>query len=444
MKQFRALFLTLTFAVGLRAQLPVPLGTSGNFTVLAGSTVSNTGPTIVFGNVGVFAGTAVVGFPPGIVVNGVIHAGNAVAQQAQADLTVAYVNAAGRPFDANLPGDIGGLSFLPGVYRQSTSLGITGTVTLNGNGNPNAVFIFQIGSGLTTATGNSVVNLINGAQASNVFWQVGSSAVLGTNTIFNGTILAQASITLTTGAVLNGRALARIGAVTLDTNSANNPGPSGAPAGLSLLSCGFPSGVLNQPYNSALVATGGLPPYTYSISVGILPTGLGINATTGAIVGTPTVAGIYNYTARVVDSTAAAATSSCSINISAAAAPLSVNCAPGSNGLVNTSFASGLAALGGVPAYVYSIINGALPPGLHLNSATGAITGTPVTPGVFSYTARVVDSTSAVATNGCFTIITAAALPIPAPSPLILILTAMAIVGLYNTRDRWMKPFHRN
>jgi hypothetical protein len=185
-----------------------------------------------------------------------------VAAAAQNDLTTAYVDAAGRAANATVAGDIGGQTFLPGVYKSTSTLGITGTVTLNGNGNSSAVFIFQIASTLTTAAGNSIVNLIGGAQASNVFWQVGSSATLGTNTVFNGTILAQASITLTTGAVLNGRALARTGAVTLDTNAVTSPGSAGAPGALSV-SCAFPTAVLNQPYTSAVTANGGIPPYIF-------------------------------------------------------------------------------------------------------------------------------------------------------------------------------------
>ena len=235
----KKLGLFLGFTLGLQAQLPVALGTAGSFGVLAGSTVTNTGPTVVNGNLGVSAGTAVSGFPPGSV-TGTIYTGvGSLAGTAQNDLTAAFVDAAGRacPGPA-MPGEIGGTVILPGVYCNATSVGITGTVTLNGNGNPNAVFIFQIGSTLTTAAGNSHVNLIGGAQASNVFWQVGSSATLGTNTTFNGIILAQDSITLTTGAVLNGRALARTGAVTLDSNLMTNPDtspPAGVPAPPSLI-----------------------------------------------------------------------------------------------------------------------------------------------------------------------------------------------------------------
>jgi Ice-binding-like len=198
------------------ATAPVNLGTAGNFAVLGGQTVTNTGPSVITGDLGVSPASAVTGFPPGTVF-GTIHAADAVAAQAQVDLTAAYNDAAGRAPATALPGDIGGMTLTPGVYNASSSLGITGTVTLDGQGDPNAVFIIQVGSALTTASG-SVVNLINGAQACNVFWQVGSSATLGTGSTFSGNILALTSITATTGANVNGRLLARNGAVTLDTN----------------------------------------------------------------------------------------------------------------------------------------------------------------------------------------------------------------------------------
>jgi hypothetical protein len=333
MKHFGALLLCLTYPVFLEAQAPVPLGTSGNFAVLAGSTVTNTGSTVINGNVGVSPGTSVTGFPPGIVNGGSIHAADGVAGTAQNDLTTAYVNATGRPSNGALPGDIGGMTFLPGVYTTASSLGITGTVTLNGNGNPNAVFIFQIGSTLTTAANNSIVNLIGGAQVSNVFWQVGSSATLGTYTLFNGTILAQASITLNTGAVLNGRALARTGAVTLAGNTVSNPGASG---GALSLSCPFPTGQLNQSYSSALVASGGIPPYVYSISAGSLPSLLTLNSSTGAITGPPLVQGAFSFTGAVVDSTSTTATAGCTITIGAA---VPITPGPPSSLLVFTSLA---------------------------------------------------------------------------------------------------------
>jgi uncharacterized repeat protein (TIGR01451 family) len=210
------LLMVVVFPAASAAQPAVGLGTAEPFAVLAGSTVTNTGPSVINGNLGVSPGTAITGFPPGIV-NGTIHATNEVATQAQADLTVAYNDAAGRQPAALVPGDLGGLTLTPGAYRRDSSLLITGDVILDGQGDPNSVFIFQVGSTLTTASISRVV-LTRGAQSCNIFWQIGSSATLGTETTFRGTIMALQSITLNTGATIQGRALARNGAVTLDTN----------------------------------------------------------------------------------------------------------------------------------------------------------------------------------------------------------------------------------
>lgn len=188
----------------------------GNFSVLAGSTVTNTGSTTVSGDVGVSPGTAVTGFPPGLA-GGTIHTADGAAAQAQAALTAAYIDAAGRSGGTSVAGDLVGLTFTAGVYKSTSSLAISGDVTLDAQGDPAAVFIFQISSTLTTASGSHVV-LANGAKACNVFWQVGSSATLGTNSVFKGNILALTSITITTGVNLEGRALARNGAVTLDAD----------------------------------------------------------------------------------------------------------------------------------------------------------------------------------------------------------------------------------
>uniref|UniRef100_E6PWR9 Antifreeze protein n=1 Tax=mine drainage metagenome TaxID=410659 RepID=E6PWR9_9ZZZZ len=199
--------------------LPVALCPNiGNFSVLAGSTVTNTGTSTITGDVGVSPGSSVTGFPPGqLVGGGTIHSADGAAAQAQTALASAYVDAAGRSGGTPEAGDLVGKTLTAGVYTSSSSLAISGDVTLDAQGNPNAIFIFQIGSTLTTASGSHVV-LANGAKACNVFWQVGSSATLGTNSVFKGNILALASITITTGVNLEGRALARTGAVTLDTN----------------------------------------------------------------------------------------------------------------------------------------------------------------------------------------------------------------------------------
>ncbi len=219
----------------------IDLGSAGNFAVLAGSTVTNTGNTVITGGgVGVSPGTAITGFPPGtIALPFTMHNGDAVAAQAQSDLTIAYNVAVGLAPTQTLTGqDLGGLTLTPGVYFFSSTAQLTGTLTLNDLGNPNDQFVFQIGSTLTTASNSKVVTIGGSIPGSNVFWQVGSSATLGTGTAFEGHILALTSITLTTDAtILNGSALARNGAVTLDTNTISSivPLPTAAAMGMVLL-----------------------------------------------------------------------------------------------------------------------------------------------------------------------------------------------------------------
>lgn len=204
---------------------PSPLGTACNFGILGATpVVSSVGLTkILGGDVGIWPAASVTGFPPATL-TGATHLGDAVAQTAQGDLTVAYNNMAGAAGGQVLPADAGGLTLAPGVYKTTSaqpSLGITGNLTLAGPAT--GVWIFQVVSTVTTASGNSQIIMSGGGLSKNVFWQVGSSATLGTNTTFAGNILAQASITVNTGATLNGRALARTGAVTLDSNTVNVP-----------------------------------------------------------------------------------------------------------------------------------------------------------------------------------------------------------------------------
>ena len=196
----------------------VSLGTAGSYAVLAGSTVTNTGPSVLTGNLGLSPGSSVTGFPSGIV-NGTINLANGPALKAQSDLTIAYNAAMGLSPTMTLTGqNLGGMILTPGVYFFASSAQLTGMLTLNNLGNPNALFVFQIGSTLTTASNSSVI-FSNSLTDSNVFWQVGSSATLGTTTAFQGNILALTSITLNTGASIGcGSALARNGAVTLDNN----------------------------------------------------------------------------------------------------------------------------------------------------------------------------------------------------------------------------------
>jgi hypothetical protein len=198
------------------ATATVGLGTAASFSVLGASTVTNTGPTTMFGDLGLSPGSSVTGAPQ---VLGQTHVDDAVAIGAKNDLTTAYNDAAGRPASGSAGTELAGQTFLPGVRSASSSLLLSsGSVTLDAQGDPNAVFIFQIGSTLITGSGTSV-RLVNGAQACNVFWQVGSSATLGTGTRFVGTIMALATITANTAATIHGRLLAQTAAVNLDTNT---------------------------------------------------------------------------------------------------------------------------------------------------------------------------------------------------------------------------------
>ena len=208
------------------AQAPVGLGTADAFAVLAGSGITNTGPTTVTGDVGTFPTPSETGFGSMTII-GTNHAGDAVTQQAKNDLLTAYTDAAGRNPATSTTVELGGLTLLPGVYTSPT-FGLTGTLTLDAQGDPAAQFIFQAGSTLVTAS-NSHVSLINGAQGCNVVWQLGSSATFGTGTQFVGNVLAHASITANTGATFQGRLLARDGAVTLDTNTVTKATCASAP-----------------------------------------------------------------------------------------------------------------------------------------------------------------------------------------------------------------------
>jgi len=241
---------------GLAAVALPRLLSAGNYTVMAGSAITNTGPTVITGNLAIAPNnaTSVTGFPPGIV-TGTQDPGNANAIQAQTDLVTTYNDAAGATPFTDLTGqNLGGKNLGPGVYRFSSSAQLTGTMTLDGQGSKNAVFIFQIGSTLTTAS-NSRVLLINGAGGCAVFWQVTSSATLGTGTTFQGNLIALTSITMTTGATIGvgggangGRALARNGALTLDSNIITPP-----PAACSFVPAPTPS-------PSGLPNAGALPP----------------------------------------------------------------------------------------------------------------------------------------------------------------------------------------
>ncbi len=254
-----ALFIAAPFHEAL-AQVAPPLGTTQSFAVLGGASVVNTGSTVIIGDVGVSPGTVVSGFPPGTETGGTIHATDAVAGQAQIANTAAYLNLAGQtPVTQTLTGvDLGGQTLVPGVYSFSSSAQLTGALTLDAGGNSAAVWVFQIGSTLTTASGSSVV-LINGAAPCNVFWQVGSSATLGSTTNFVGNVFALTSITLITGATVEGRLLAQNGSVTMDSNT------------VSISACGGTTGTpvpptLSKAFSPATINAGGSSTLTITLS----------------------------------------------------------------------------------------------------------------------------------------------------------------------------------
>jgi len=379
----------------------ISLGTAQNFGALGGSAVTNTGLTVVNANVGVSPGTAVTGFPPGVIIGGAIHSNDAVAMQAQSDLTTAYNNIAATPCNVDLTGqDLGGLTLTPGVYCFSSSAQLTGTLTLDRQGNANALFLFKIGSTLTTASG-AAVTFINpsGAACNSAYWQVGSSATLGTGTSFAGDILALTSITLTTGASTTGRTLARNGAVTLDTNNVNTCGPSVICPIITVNPATLPNGMAGTPYNQIVTASGGTAPYAFAVSSGALPTGLLLNSTTGAITGTPTTPGTFTFTITATDANGCSGSRQYTIIIASAipgCAAITLSPATLPPGAIGLPYSQSITASGGTAPYTYTLPSGALPIGLSLNSATGSISGVPLQTGLFNFRVRATDAAGCV------------------------------------------------
>lgn len=432
---FASLGIALFLLAATPAAAQISLGTAQNFGVLGGSAVTNTGTTTVNGNVGVSPGSSVTGFPPGVVVGGTIHNNDAVAVQAQNDLTTAYNNIVATPCTVDLTGqNLGGLTLTPGVYCFSSSAQLTGALILDALGNPNALFLFKIGSTLTTSSGASV-SVINGGNACNhVFWQVGSSATIGTASSFAGDILALTSITVTTGANTSGRLLARNGAVTLDTNNVNSCGVVLCPV-ITVNPPTLPNGTVGAAYNQVVSATGGTAPYTFSVSSGALPTGLLLNPATGAITGSPTVAGTFNFTITATDAAGCLGSRPYSIVIAAPGCPaITLTPATLPPGVTGTPYSQSVTGSGGTPPYTFAVASGALPTGLTLNPATGSISGVPLQPGLFSFTLRATDA------GGCtgaapytVTIIAGAIAGIPTLDPLSLTLLSvlLAAAGLF-------------
>ncbi|MEO6325223.1 MAG: ice-binding family protein, partial [Thermoanaerobaculia bacterium] len=419
------------------AAAQISLGTAQTFGVLALAGVTNTGASTVNGNVGVSAGTAAIGFPPGIIVGGALHNNDAVAMQAQADLTTAYNDIVATPCQVDLTGqNLGGLTLTPGVYCFTSTAQLTGTLTLDALGNPNALFLFKVGSSLTTASG-SAVNVINngGTSCRKVFWQIGASATIGTGATFIGDILAQTSITITTGASSTGRALARTGAVTLDTNSINACGVQVCPL-ITVNPLTLPNGVVGTPYNQIVTATGGTAPYTFTVSSGALPNGLLLAGATGAISGIPTAPGTFSFTITATDSLGCNGTRLYEMSIAGLGCnviALSPTTLP--PGATQIPYSQAITASGGTAPYTFTIASGALPPGLSLSTA-GLISGTPLSQGLFTFRIRATDAQGCIGErNYTITILPLAPVNtvIPTLDPLALGIFAafLAIAGMF-------------
>ncbi len=413
------------------AQTAPPMGQAGSFAVLGGSAVTNTGSTSILGELGVSPANSVSGFPPGTVVGGSIHLNDAVAQQAQADLTIAYNALAGQALTADLSGqDLGGLTLAPGVYRFTSSAALTGTLTLDAQGDPAAVFVFQIGSALTTASGANVL-LINAGSNCNVYWQVGSSATLGTGSTLAGSILALTSITLTTNANVSGRILARNGAVTLDSNTVAVCTAGCAP--ITLQPTVLSNASLGQAYTQAITASGGSAPYVYSLAAGALPTGLILSAG-GVIAGTPTGTGTFTFTVSAVDDAGCIGLRSYTIISAPQGCPV-ITILPTSlpGAALGVPYSQLISASGGTAPYTFTVSAGAVPPGLFLSPA-GQLAGLPTTPGNFNFTITATDAAScpgslpyalAITTGGVLPTVTA----LPTLSQWGLALTVLLLVG---------------
>lgn len=335
--------LCLLLASSIAGAQTVPLGNASGFGVLAASAVSNTGATVVIGDLGISPNNAssVTGFPPGQII-GTTHFADAVALAAQNDVTTAYNTLAGRACNTLVSADLGGSTLIPGVYCSASSMGLTGTLTLDAQGDPNAVFIFQVGSALTTASG-SQVRMINGGQNCNVFWQIGSSATVGTGSTFLGNVLALSSITITSGSNASGRLLARTGAVTLDSSAIT---VCSLAANLPTLSKAFSPSTINANGVSTLTITLSNPdasvatltaPLIDNLPAGVVVAALPNVSSTCAGAGTPTaLAGGSTVTLPAGRSIPANGSCTLSVDVTASLGGTYINTIP-AGGLVTSN-----------------------------------------------------------------------------------------------------------
>jgi hypothetical protein len=336
---------------------PINLATATSYGVIAATAITDTGPTTVSGDIGLspgasssYTGQAHVTQPGGTVV----HTADAQSLQAQADLGNAYTVAASLTPTLAGQNELGGLSLPPGVYSSGSSLQVTGQLTLNAAGDPNAVWVFQAGSTLTTAT-NSSVMLVNGASACNVFWQVGSSATIGVGTHFVGSVMALTSVTAQTNATVAGRLLAENGAVTLDTNTitvptgCTNASSTVVSSSASLTPATLPKGIVGRTFSTTIPVSGSPTP-VFSLVSGTLPTGLTLSSD-GTISGTPARAESTSFTVSASNGVGPASLATYSLSVAGALALTGADARP--------AVAAGLLLLVlGVLVLVYSLLRG--------------------------------------------------------------------------------------
>jgi hypothetical protein len=363
---------------------PPTLGAAASFAVLGGSRVTSSGSTIITGNLGVSPGNSVSGSPT--VKVGAIFRNDSIARQAQQDATSAYNDLAGRVCSVDLTGqDLGGKTLGPGVYCFTSPAQLTGTLTLNAAGNPAAVWIFQMANTFTT-TPDSRVLAINGAQAGKVFWQVGNSASLGANSTFLGSLVVLTTITLNNGASVSGRLLARAGDVTLDTNDVSlccDPLTVDPPT--------LPWGTPGTAYSQTITASGGLPPYIFTIISGSLPAGLKPLTPGGVLSGTLVSAGTFSFTVMATDSHGCTGSRAYTINVPCPT--ITVSNPTVTTGLAGQPFSQRFTQTGGAGMTTFRTAD-TLPAGLTL-SDVGVLAGTPVQMGEFPIVVTFTDA------NGC-------------------------------------------
>lgn len=378
--------------LGGQSPAPPSLGAADSFAILAGTSVTSTGSTVVTGNLGVSPGNTISG---SITVKvGAAYRDDSVARQAQRDATSAYNNLANRACTATLTTDLGGLTLGPGVYCFSSTAQLTGTLILDAANDPNAFWIFKIGTTLTTAA-NSSVRVINNGYENNIFWQIGDSITLNAGTAFLGNVLAHKDIALGSAASISGRLLAQ-GSVSLNGNNV-----SLCCGHITLSPATLLNGVAGVAYSTAtIIASGGIAPYTFIVSSGKLPDGLFLNLPTpGVISGTPTKTGIFAFTITATDSHGCTGTQAYVINVSCQT--ITVNNPAVNTGTVNVDFNQTFTASNTVGTKTFTLNSGTLPAGLTL-SATGVLSGTPTQSGTFPITVKVVDGNGCSAVGGIY------------------------------------------